>query len=116
MKSLKNPWWVVVGCVIGLFVGNGAIMQFTFPVLLKPIGQELGWSRSMVSSAMVFGLLTTGLMTPVVGHLVDRFGIRKVALPAITLFALATAAVSLVSSSPTVFIALYAVMGFFAAG
>lgn len=116
MKSLRNPWWIVFGCVLGLFVGNGAIMQFTFPVLLKPIGQELGWSRAMVSSAMVFGLLMTGIMTPVVGHLVDRYGIRRIALPAITLFALATAAVSLVPASPTAFVAFYAIMGLFAAG
>jgi MFS family permease len=116
MKVFKNPWWIVFGCVVGLFVGNGAIMQFTFPVLLKPIGQELGWSRATVSSAMVFGLVATGIMTPMVGHLVDRYGIRRIALPAITLFALATAAVSLVPSSPAAYIALYTVMGLFAAG
>jgi MFS family permease len=114
--SMRNPWWIVVGSVLGLIVGNGPIMQFTFGVLLKPISEEFKWDRATVSSAIVVGLCMTGLMTPVVGGIVDRRGIRPIALPAITLFALAVAAVSLVPASAPLFIALYAVMGIFAAG
>lgn len=113
---LKNPWWVVVGAVLGLLVGNGAIMHFTFGVLLKPIGEEFGWSRGTVSMAMVIGLVCTGLMTPLVGILVDRYGIRRVALPFITLFALIVAAASLTPAVPAVFIAIYGLMGLAAAG
>ena len=46
----------------------------------------------------------------------DRYGIRAIALPAITVFAMATAAVSLVSSSAALFVGLYAIMGLAAAG
>jgi MFS family permease len=113
---LRNPWWIVVGSVLGLMVGNGPIMQFTFGVLLKPISDEFRWDRATVSSAIVVGLCMTGLMTPVVGGIVDRWGIRPIALPAITLFALAVASVSLVPASIPLFIMLYAIMGIFAAG
>jgi MFS family permease len=113
---LKNPWWIVVGSVLGLIVGNGPIMQFTFGVLLKPISEEFKWDRATVSSAIVVGLCMTGLMTPVVGAIVDRRGIRPIALPAITLFALTVALISLVPASVPLFIAAYAVMGIFAAG
>ncbi|RAI42730.1 MFS transporter [Rhodoplanes roseus] len=112
----KNPWWVVLGSVLGLLVGNGAIMHFTFGVLLKPIGDEFGWSRGTVSIAMVIGLVCTGLMTPLVGILVDRYGIRRVALPFITAFAGIVALTSLTPASPFAFIALYGVMGLAAAG
>jgi MFS family permease len=112
----RSAWWIVVGSVLGLIVGNGPIMQFTFGVLLKPISEEFRWDRATVSSAIVVGLCVTGLMTPVVGGVVDRWGIRPVALPAIALFALAVASVSLVPASVPLFIALYAVMGIFAAG
>jgi hypothetical protein len=53
---LRNPWWIVVGSVLGLMVGNGPIMQFTFGVLLKPISDEFRWDRATVSSAIVVGL------------------------------------------------------------
>ncbi|WP_319496917.1 MFS transporter [uncultured Cohaesibacter sp.] len=117
MKEIfKNPWWVVFGAVIGLLVGNGPVMQFTFGVFLKPISQDMGWDRGTISLALNAGLVLTGLATPIAGRLMDRYGIRTVALPAITIFALATASVSLVSSSAALFVALYALMGLAAAG
>ncbi len=116
MTGLHNRWWIVFASVFGLLVGNGPIMQFTFGTLLPPVTREFGWSRGMVSSAIVVGLWMTGLATPVVGRLVDRFGIRAVALPAIVLFSLATASVACVPASPAAFTALYALMGLGAAG
>jgi MFS family permease len=114
--ELKNRWWIVFASVLGLLVGNGPIMQFTFGTLLPPVSREFGWSRGVVSSAIVMGLWMTGLATPVVGRLVDRFGIRAVALPAIALFSAATASVAWVPASPAAFTALYALMGLGAAG
>ncbi|WP_316858593.1 MFS transporter [uncultured Cohaesibacter sp.] len=91
-------------------------MQFTFGVFLKPISQDMGWDRGTISLALNAGLVLTGLATPIAGRLMDRYGIRMVALPAILLFALATASVSFVSTSAGLFIGLYAVMGIAAAG
>jgi MFS family permease len=114
--GLRNRWWIVFASVLGLLVGNGPVMQFTFGTLMPPITRQFGWSRGMVSSAMVVGLWITGITTPLVGRLVDRFGIRAVALPAILLFSLATASVAWVPASAAAFIALYALMGLGAAG
>lgn len=114
--QLRSRWWIVFASVLGLLVGNGPVMQFTFGTLLPPVTREFGWSRGMVSSAMVIGLWMTGIATPVVGRLVDRFGIRAVALPAIVIFSLATASVAWVPASPACFTALYALMGLGAAG
>ncbi len=114
--DLNNPWWVVFGSVLGLLVGNGPIMQFTFGILLTPVSREFGWNRGTVSSAIVTGLWMTALATPLMGRLVDRLGIRAVALPALVVFSLATASVALVPASPAAFTALYALMGVAAAG
>ncbi len=114
--GLKSRWWVVFAAVLGLLVGNGPVMQFTFGTLLPPITRQFGWSRGLVSTAMVVGLWMTGIATPVFGRLVDRFGIRAVALPAIVVFSLATASVAWVPASPAAFIAAYALMGLGAAG
>src|ERR1044071_7374413 len=84
--GLRSRWWVVVASVAGLLVGNGPIMQFTFGTMLPAVSRGFGWSRSAVSSSIFVGLWMTGFATPVVGRLVDRFGIRTVALPAIAVF------------------------------
>jgi MFS family permease len=115
LQVLKSRWWMVIASVLGLLVGNGPVMQFTFGTLLPPITREFAWSRGLVSSAMVVGIWTTGIATPFLGRIVDRFGIRAVALPGIVLFSLATASVALVPASPAAFICLYALMGLGAA-
>lgn len=112
----RNPWWVVLGAFCGLFVGNGPIMQFTIGVLIKPIGNDMGWDRATISFAMVAGLVMTGLMTPLAGRLVDRFGVRAVTLPAIMVFSVLIASVAFVPASSSAFIAIYALMGVAAAG
>ena len=111
MQSSGSRWWIVLASVLGLLVGNGPVMQFTMGTLLPPITREFGSRRGVVSSAMVTGLWMTALVTPFLGRLVDRFGIRAIALPAIALFSLATAAAGLVPSSPIVLTAVYALMG-----
>jgi MFS family permease len=112
----QNRWLVVLGAVVGLIVGNGPIMQFTFGVFLKPITQDFGWDRSTVSLALVAGLGMTAACVPFAGRLIDRYGIRKVVLPAIALFSLLLIAVSRLATTPTMFIVLYALMGAAAAG
>lgn len=111
-----NRWWVVVGSVFGLLVGNGPIMQFTFGIFLLPVTKEFGWSRSTTSMALVIGLAMTGICVPLAGRLIDRFGIRAVTLPSIMLFALCLAALSVFATTPEMFVAIYALMGIAAAG
>ncbi|MGC2200042.1 MAG: MFS transporter, partial [Stellaceae bacterium] len=96
-----NPWWVVVGAVTGLFVCNGPVLGFTFGVFLKPIMADTGWHRSSVSFALSVGGIFSALMVPVLGRMMDRWGIRRVALPGIAVYAALTALLGL---SPSIFL------------
>ena len=49
-----------------------------FSALFKPIASELGLSRAVTSIASGIRVLINGLMAPMVGWLVDRFGPRWV--------------------------------------
>ena len=109
-------WLVILGAVLGLMVGNGPIMQFTFGVFILPVSQAFSTDRGTVSTALLLGLFLTGLMTPLAGHLMDRYGVRKIAIPSIVLFALGIMAVGYFSTSVTVFIVIYALAGIVAAG
>jgi MFS family permease len=114
--KLESPWWVAGGSTIGLIVGNGAIVLFTFGILLTPITMEFGWARGTVGAANFFAHVTAALATPFVGILIDRYGIRKTSLTFITLFSLSVAAISLTPASPIMFFVLYAICGLFSAG
>lgn len=113
---LKSPWWVAGGSTVGLIVGNGAIVLFTYGILVNPIVTEFGWTRGIVGTANFFAHLTAALATPFVGILIDRFGIRRTSLTFITLFSLSVAAIGLTPASPAIFFLLYAICGVFSAG
>lgn len=81
-----NPWWVVLGAVTGLFVCNGPVLGFTFGVFLKPIMAETGWQRGTTSFALSIGGTLGAVAVPVLGRLMDRWGIRRVALPGLVVY------------------------------
>ncbi len=114
--KVSPGWLVVFGSTLALVVGNGPIILFTFGVLLQPISAEFGWSRSVLASAVVTSHITGALMMPFVGTAVDRVGVRPIALPAIVIFALATASAGLLGASPLAFILLYGFLGVVGAG
>lgn len=116
MDKFRNPWWIVAGSVLGLMVGNGPVMQFTFGVFVKPLGHELQLDRASVSAALMAGLVATGIATLFTGRAIDRFGTRAVVLPAIALFSLGMAAIGLFASSAWSLALLYAAAGVAAAG
>ena len=109
-------WLVVLGSTIALVVSNGPIILFTFGVFLKPVSEELGWSRGTMSLGVSIGLTLAGLATPIVGRMIDRWGIQKVTLVIVTLFATSFAAISLTPNNVAIFVLAYGVAGLFASG
>jgi MFS family permease len=109
--SFKTRWWIVVAAMLGLTVSYGAISLFAFAVFLKPVSEDLGISRSLLTSGLFVGSLVCGLATPVLATLTDRWGSRRVLLPGIPLFALAVAAFSLLQPSPVSIYTLFTFLG-----
>ncbi len=69
-------WWIVAGSfLISLLVGG--VVFYGFTAFFEPIVQEMGWSYAQVSLASSLRGLETGLLAPLIGILVDRFGPRK---------------------------------------
>jgi MFS family permease len=95
-----NRWWIVAATVCGLIVGGGAINVFAFAVFLKPISAELGVGRAMFSSALTLHATLAALSCPLIGWLVDRWGARRVMIPGLVVYAVATASYALIQASP----------------
>jgi MFS family permease len=113
---LTNPWWVVFGSTVGLIVGNGPIVFFTFGLFLGPVTKEFGWDRATFSSSLLVGHACAAAAYPFLGRAIDRYGIRRVSLTSIVLFALSLASLSLTPPSPAVFIAMAGLVGLCSAG
>ena len=113
-NALPNRWWVVFTTFFAEIVGGAAIMVFATGVYLKPIGQELHFSRGVFSSALGLANIVTAFAAPVFGWLIDRYGMRVIMLPMLVLFALSTGAISLLTASVGLLIVLFAIQGLFA--
>ncbi|HWD59811.1 MAG TPA: MFS transporter [Stellaceae bacterium] len=105
--AFKNPWCVVLGGVTGLIVCNGPVLAFTFGVFLKPIMADMHWDRGTASFALSAGEFLAAFAVPVYGRMMDRWTIRKVALPGIVAFALCLVLMGLTPHSLVVFTILF---------
>ena len=72
-------WYVVGVALVGSFLAGGLTSQVFFSVMLKPLTEDLGWTRTEVSGAITLGTLAGGFLSPISGTLVDRYGPRWLA-------------------------------------
>ena len=57
-------------------------------VLVVPLEEAFGWSRSEISLAIAINLLLFGLISPFAAALMEKFGIRRVVMSALTTISL----------------------------
>jgi MFS family permease len=75
--GIFHGWFIVAVCfVVNFFIFGIAVN--TFAVYVKPIEDDLGWSRGDISFAMMLAPFAMGLAAPFIGRLIDRVGARFV--------------------------------------
>lgn len=102
--------WIVVGTVwLTLAIASG--LYFSFPIFFVALLEEFGWSRGATAAAFSISSVVQGMLSPVVGILVDRLGPRRVMLGGACLLSGACVLSSRIDSLPS----LYLVTGVLAA-
>ena len=76
MKQIYYGWWIVLASFMVAFYVAGTIF-YGFTAFIEPLANEFGWSYTQISLAASLRGLEMGLLAPLVGILVDRFGSRK---------------------------------------
>jgi predicted MFS family arabinose efflux permease len=66
-------------------------IRATPSVMMVPLEQGLGWSRTTISMALAINLALFGLMGPFAAAAMQRFGMRRTVLAALTVLAIAVA-------------------------
>ena len=69
-------WYLVAASVAANTIFSAAYFQ-GFGVLILPIERAFGWDRWVISAAMSLRQLESGIVSPAVGFLLDRFSSRK---------------------------------------
>lgn len=90
--------WVVAG-VTFLVLLLSAAFRSSIGVMLVPIEEQFGWSRSATSLAVFVNLVIYGLTAPFAAALMERIGVRRVAIAALLLVASGTALTTVMAAS-----------------
>ncbi len=103
-------WWIVaasagVQAVIGMLFNQA---QGAYVAVLR---EEFGWSRSALSGALSLSRIESGMLGPVEGWLLDRFGPRRIMIAGIVLMGGAMMLFSFTNSLP-MFYVTYFLMAF----
>ncbi|MFC2025547.1 MFS transporter, partial [Chloroflexota bacterium] len=69
-------WWIVGACFVISVLVSG-IVNLGFTAFFEPITKEFGWSYAQISLAASLRGVELGILAPLVGFLIDRWGLRR---------------------------------------
>jgi sugar phosphate permease len=90
-------WYVVFACLI-ITLYTGGVVNFGFTAVFDPLAKEFGWSYAQISFASSLRGLEVGLLSAVMGLLVDRWGPKRLIIGGSALIFLGYIVLSRVSS------------------
>ena len=75
--KLRVPPSIIWALGITQIIGYGSL-YYSFSVLSVQIGENLAWSTQWVFAALSVALLAGGMIAPVAGRLMDRYGAARI--------------------------------------
>jgi MFS family permease len=78
-----HPGWIAVAVTFVTLMATAGFRSAP-SVLIVPLEDAFGWSRSDISLAVAINVLLFGLVSPFAAALMEKFGIRKVVISALT--------------------------------
>jgi MFS family permease len=69
--------WYIVSASLIILLYVGGVANFGFTAVFEPIAEQFSWSYATVSLASSLRGLEMGLLAPLVGFMVDRWGPRR---------------------------------------
>ena len=79
-SELRRGWRMIVAAMIGVACGASPVPYTSIGQLIGPVHEETGWSIGDIALAITLYGLAASAMSPWVGALADRHGVRRVAL------------------------------------
>ncbi|WP_171007622.1 MFS transporter [Sphingomonas sp. 3P27F8] len=77
--EFRQNWRPLLGCAIGLAFG-ASILLYINGAFVTAFQKDFGWSRSQMATVSLINVLTVIPFSPVAGAIVDRFGVRRIAV------------------------------------
>jgi len=107
---MNRPRWLVVGALGLAQILAWGSSYYLIAVLARPIDEDTGWGLPWIVGGLSIGFLVSGLVSPRVGSLIERFGGRPVLAGSAVLLAVGFAVLAAAPNIP-VYVAGWCVLG-----
>lgn len=114
-EEWRSGWTLVLASAAGFSFFS--IMTTGMGVFMGPLGQEFGWSRTLLSAGLPIAGIVGIVAAPFIGMIIDRHGSRRLALPGLAGMIIVMCAFSTLTGSREQWIGLwvaYALVGLLA--
>ena len=115
-KNIFYGWWNVATGFVGMGLSYAIFTVFAFGTFVAPLQAEFGWGRGELSFAISMTNLAVVIVSPCIGLLIDRFGVRQILIPSTLLMAFSVGAVGLLTPHLWHLYVLYFLIPFLGAG
>jgi MFS family permease len=106
----SRPRWLVVGALGTAQILAWGMSYYLIAVLAKPIDDDTGWGLGWIVGGLSLGFLVSGLASPPIGRLIDRYGGRPILSASAILLALGLATLAAAPTIP-VYVAGWGILG-----
>jgi MFS family permease len=115
--EFRRGWGTVLASVSGLAFGVAALaISYTIGVFLGPLNEEFGWSKQQILFAGTIVSVAVVGLSPVVGWITDRYGVRRMIIGSQLGFGLGFAGLATFTANLWTFYACYFLMALMASG
>ena len=104
-------WWVVAVTAVCLLFSEPTVAVYSFSVFLKAVSQDFHAGRGAVSLAFTIHNVCLATISPFVGRLIDRFGVRRIVLPSALLIGVVIISAKWIGSGLWHYYLFYLAMG-----
>lgn len=105
-----NRWWYVVTGFMTLLFGSSTV-NVLFNILGKPMTEEFGWERSVITNGLSFETVIVGISIVILGFLVDRYGPKVPSVPMTLAFGIGLMLMSVLPNNQLFFYLLCLLIG-----
>lgn len=109
-------WRVLGASVVGMAFSPGPLFWGSLGLFVAALQAQFDWDRAEIMLALTWVTISSIPAMPVVGRLIDRFGVRPVLLPSIVLLAAVLVAIPLTLNSLFSLYVLFFLAGFLTVG